>query len=132
MVDPASLRKEWKELFSSMDTDQSGNITCIELYRFIVKVAKMENNGENAEVKWDDVKKIFKSLDKDGDRSIEWEEFFVNITRKDRFISLNYVAGCCNLQGKGSAMEEVVGKVKSEKYLGEDIRGRGEEDILLY
>ena len=61
-----------------MDQDQSGSITCNELYKFIVKVAKMENNGDNGpEIKWEDVKKIFKSLDKDGDRNVEWEEFFV-------------------------------------------------------
>lgn len=78
MVDPASLKKEWKELFSTMDQDQSGSITCNELYKFIVKVSKLENNGENGpEIKWEDVKKIFKSLDKDGDRNVEWEEFFV-------------------------------------------------------
>ena len=31
------------------------------------------------EVDWDEVKTIFKGLDKDGDRSVEWEEFFVRL-----------------------------------------------------
>lgn len=99
MVDPAAIKKEWKEIFSTMDQDQSGSITCNELYKFIVKVsdnlermvtpktlvhfdfkvAKLENGGEAKEVDWDEVKTIFKGLDKDGDRSVEWEEFFVRL-----------------------------------------------------
>ena len=39
----------------------------------------MENGGEAKEVDWDEVKSIFKGLDKDGDKSVEWEEFFVRI-----------------------------------------------------
>ncbi len=42
MVDPAAIKKEWREIFSTMDQDQSGSITCNELYKFIVKV--METN----------------------------------------------------------------------------------------
>ena len=38
MVDPEAIKKEWKEIFSTMDQDQSGSITCNELYKFIVKV----------------------------------------------------------------------------------------------
>ena len=38
MVDPAAIKKEWREIFSTMDLDQSGSITCNELYKFIVKV----------------------------------------------------------------------------------------------
>ena len=60
-----------------MDQDQSGSITCNELYKFIVKVTKMENGGEYQKVDREEVRAIFKNLDKDGDRSVEWEEFFV-------------------------------------------------------
>ena len=94
MVDPASIKREWKvfnksriidkltfnvqEIFSTVDIDQSGTITCNELYKFIVRVNKIENNGElKKEVDWDEVKAIFKSLDKDGSRAVDWEEFFV-------------------------------------------------------
>ena len=43
-----------------------------------MRVNKIENNGElKKEVDWDEVKAIFKSLDKDGSRSVDWEEFFV-------------------------------------------------------
>ena len=61
-----------------MDQDQSGSVTQLELYKFIVKVHKMEDD-ENTKVDWNEVKKIFKSLDKDGDRCVDWEEFFVNL-----------------------------------------------------
>ena len=76
-----------------MDQDQSGSITIMELYKFIIKVSKIEN-ADNAEeviffdqfspyltfafkVNWEDVRSIFKNLDKDGDKNVEWEEFFV-------------------------------------------------------
>ena len=42
MVDPAAIKKEWREIFSTMDQDQSGSITCNELYKFIVKVSDTE------------------------------------------------------------------------------------------
>ena len=42
MVDPAAIKKEWKEIFSTMDQDQSGSITCNELYKFIVKVMNIK------------------------------------------------------------------------------------------
>ena len=67
-----------------MDQDQSGSITCNELYKFIVKVTKMENGGEYQKVDREEVRAIFKNLDKDGDRSVEWEEFFV------RYQTINY------------------------------------------
>ena len=76
MVDAASMRKEWREIFSSMDQDQSGSISQLELYKFIVKVHKMDNM-DHTSVDWKEVKQIFKSLDKDGDRRVDWEEFFV-------------------------------------------------------
>ena len=76
MVDAASMRKEWREIFSSMDQDQSGSISQLELYKFIVKVHKMDNM-DHTSVDWKEVKQIFKSLDKDGDRHVDWEEFFV-------------------------------------------------------
>ena len=76
MVDSATMRKEWKEIFSSMDQDQSGSISQLELYKFIVKVHKMDD-GDHSKVDWAEVKAIFKSLDKDGDRTVDWEEFFV-------------------------------------------------------
>ena len=78
MVDSATIRKEWKEIFSSMDQDQSGSISQLELYKFIVKVNKM-NNDDHTKVDWKEVKEIFKSLDKDGDRHVDWEEFFVRL-----------------------------------------------------
>ena len=59
-----------------MDQDQSGTITLMELYKFIIKVSKIDN-AEETEVNWDEVRSIFKNLDKDGDRNVEWEEFFV-------------------------------------------------------
>ena len=34
-------------------------------------------DAENTKVDWNEVKTIFKSLDKDGDRCVDWEEFFV-------------------------------------------------------
>ena len=68
-----------------MDQDQSGSITCNELYKFIVKVTKMENGGEYQKVDREEVRAIFKNLDKDGDRSVEWEEFFV------RYQTINYI-----------------------------------------
>ena len=77
MVDAASMRKEWREIFSSMDQDQSGSISQLELYKFIVKVHKMDNM-DHTSVDWKEVKQIFKSLDKDGDRHVDWEEFFVS------------------------------------------------------
>ena len=49
------------------------------MVHFDFKVAKLENGGEAKEVDWDEVKTIFKGLDKDGDRSVEWEEFFVRL-----------------------------------------------------
>ena len=39
----------------------------------------MENGGEAKEVDWDEVKTICKGLDKDGDKSVECEEFFVRL-----------------------------------------------------
>lgn len=101
MVDPASIKREWKvfnksriidkltfnvqEIFSTVDVDQSGTITCNELYKFIVRVNKIENNGElKKEVDWDEVKAIFKGLDKDGSRSVDWEEFFEVVSNKDK------------------------------------------------
>ena len=74
-----------QDIFSTMDQDQSGSITCNELYKFIVKVTKMENGGENQKVDREEVRAIFKNLDKDGDRSVEWEEFFV------RYQTINYI-----------------------------------------
>ena len=52
----------------------------------------MENGGEAKEVDWDEVKTIFKGLDKDGDRSVEWEEFFVRIflCRINGFVSSSH------------------------------------------
>ena len=49
MVDPAAIKKEWKEIFSTMDQDQSGSITCNELYKFIVKVS---DNSERMVTPW--------------------------------------------------------------------------------
>ena len=74
-----------QDIFSTMDQDQSGSITCNELYKFIVKVTKMENGGEYQKVDREEVRAIFKNLDKDGDRSVEWEEFFV------RYQTINYI-----------------------------------------
>ena len=62
-----------------MDQDQSGTITVMELYKFLIKVSKLDN-PDSDEVPWDDVRSIFKNLDKDGDRNVEWEEFFVSTT----------------------------------------------------
>jgi hypothetical protein len=30
------------------------------------------------QLKWDEVRSIFNTLDKDGDRNVNWEEFFVS------------------------------------------------------
>ena len=65
-----------QEIFHDIDQDQSGSVTQLELYKFIVRVHKMED-AENTKVDWNEVKTIFKSLDKDGDRCVDWEEFFV-------------------------------------------------------
>ena len=62
-----------------MDQDQSGTITVMELYKFLIKVSKLDN-PDSDEVPWNDVRSIFKNLDKDGDRNVEWEEFFVSTT----------------------------------------------------
>ena len=43
-----------------------------------VEEPEMEDD-ENTKVDWNEVKKIFKSLDKDGDRCVDWEEFFVKL-----------------------------------------------------
>jgi Ca2+-binding EF-hand superfamily protein len=31
------------------------------------------------QLKWEEVRSIFNTLDKDGDRNVNWEEFFVSI-----------------------------------------------------
>ena len=79
-----------------MDQDQSGSVTQLELYKFIVKVHKMEDD-ENTKVDWNEVKKIFKSLDKDGDRCVDWEEFFVKLSLYYRVFQ-QYLSGCRHQQ----------------------------------
>ena len=66
MVDPEAIKKEWKEIFSTMDQDQSGSITCNELYKFIVKVvlhlfvnkakliSRLSNKGYKDRKRWRD------------------------------------------------------------------------------
>ena len=66
MVDPEAIKKEWKEIFSTMDQDQSGSITCNELYKFIVKVVlhlfvnkaklirRLSNKGYKDRKRWRD------------------------------------------------------------------------------
>lgn len=85
-----------QEIFTDMDQDQSGSVTQLELYKFIVKVHKMEDD-ENTKVDWNEVKKIFKSLDKDGDRCVDWEEFFVKLSLYYRVFQL-YLSGCRHQQ----------------------------------
>ena len=43
----------------------------------------MENGGDTKDVDWDEVKSIFKGLDKDGDKSVVWEEFFVRLISRE-------------------------------------------------
>ena len=85
-----------QEIFTDMDQDQSGSVTQLELYKFIVKVHKMEDD-ENTKVDWNEVKKIFKSLDKDGDRCVDWEEFFVKLSLYYRVFQ-QYLSGCRHQQ----------------------------------
>ena len=39
-------------------------------------------------MKWEDVREVFSTLDKDGDRAVDWEEFFVS-TNIGAFFDLN-------------------------------------------
>ena len=55
---------------------------------------------ENTKVDWNEVKTIFKSLDKDGDRCVDWEEFFVKLEifyLKSRAAKLS-MSGCGHQQ----------------------------------
>ena len=67
-----------QELFSSMDLDQNGTITLLELYRFIVKVYKLENY-DHTKIEWADVREIFKQLDRHSNSHIYsqavWKSF---------------------------------------------------------
>merc|ERR1712156_503449 len=76
-VETLQIRKEWRELFYSVDHDRSGTITLMELYRFILKVAKDEDDDNI--VNMADVKTIFKDLDNDGDGNVELDEFLTTV-----------------------------------------------------
>ncbi|XP_023332534.1 caltractin isoform X2 [Eurytemora carolleeae] len=68
-----------------MDSDENGTLTIMELYRFLIALVEEETKSiEKAEeeIKIENVRDIFKTLDKDGDRAVNFEEFFEAI--KDR------------------------------------------------
>ena len=122
-----------KEIFHDIDQDQSGSVTQLELYKFIVRVHKMED-VENTKVDWNEVKTIFKSLDKDGDRCVDWEEFFVKLEiffLWGRAANLT-LSGCCHQQGEWSQLEEPHGEVHLEETVGEIQCGGGEGAVLFH
>ena len=59
---------------------------------------------------WDEVKAIFKGLDKDGDKSVVWEEFFVRLFYVRNEIK-NSMLGRGVFKSQGSALEILNGEI---------------------
>ena len=61
---------------------------------------------------WDEVKAIFKGLDKDGDKSVVWEEFFVRLFHGHvRNEIKNSMLGRGVFKSQGSALEILNGEI---------------------
>ena len=87
----------------------------------------MENGGEAKEVDWDEVKTIFKGLDKDGDRSVEWEEFFVRIFLHNESnwqlaLPKDVVSSKAKDQHWRSLMEKSTKRDKNHKFSEENVK----------
>jgi calcium-dependent protein kinase len=70
------------KLFNMMDANNDGKITENELYEGLCKFSK-------SNILKDDVSKIFKKLDMDNNKYIEYEEFVRAAVNKEKFLSEN-------------------------------------------
>ena len=61
--------KELLELFNSIDTDNDGNLCLSEVITFLKSITD--------DLSTDNIEKIFNSLDRSGDRSVDFKEFKV-------------------------------------------------------
>ncbi|KAM3182640.1 hypothetical protein ACTXT7_011897 [Hymenolepis weldensis] len=64
---PPTTTQQWHEAFDEMDTDKSGKLTVDEMYE------GLKNAG--CAMKKSEVENIIKSVDKDGDKSLTFQEF---------------------------------------------------------